>query len=665
MQPVFKSAATLAVALSVAGLGTLSAQAGGKSPPAAYDVTLENVTYDIYGVKLTYPKIDIKGSNIPKADLEKMLAAGTASPDRLKAMQAFTAGSAEIPTTNLSFEAGTLKVSASCTGEKLEKIAAGKVGKYSFSGCSGQVLDKDKTLATFTVGLKSGGVNDYNFVHAYRLWVDKAGPEDKDAVALTGPGTAEGLTFAITAPGFEAKGEYAKMTATEGTKIKLLSRPLKDVVAQVTTLISESANKSDPDAPKGPTVQQVDQIKQIGMIAVELFENLQPGAATIENYTLSETITDPKLGSPFSFSAKAAKIETKGFDQQGTDITFNGGKITGKLGSYSWKGFSFGPIVGEAKKLLSLPSEQLVSEISKTNRMSGLSGISRAVLSIYANIGTVSLNDLEVNAKGITKAVAMAHDEDEEEGDDEAPATPAPAQPATPETVDFTVKLKNFTWKMEKPFNAIPTTFRFSFDNLQIPAIVFTLDGKASSLKTYKTLQSVGLDTVNMSHVIDLGWNKDAKELNLEIGGADAGLGSVSLKGTLGNFTETMFSWDQKAIQMAAIGLTAKNVSLHTEDKGGLDKLLKITAAEQGQSPEQLKAMVPMMAAMIPEPLASMSSVQTIKKALLDYWANPGKLDIAIKAKNGVGLGLADLFAASQDPTSLDSKIDVTATATK
>lgn len=674
MKPTFRSAARLALALSLVGFGTMAATAGGKSPPTAYDVTLENISYDLYGLKLSYPKIDIKGANIPKAEIEKMLAADTPQADRLKALKGFTANSVDIPATNLSFERGTVKASLACTGEKMEKITDGKIGKYSLTGCTGQAERDGKSLANLNLGIKSGATNNYNFVHIYRLWTEKAGPEDKDAVALSSGGTFEGVTYSFTAPTMNMQGEYGKLTETEAAKVKLLSRPLKDAVEQVAGLVANMAK--DPSA-KRPSAQEVEQIKQAGLLAIEFFENTQLGSSTVENYSFTQTVHEPKMESPMTIGAKVGKMETTGFNQKASDISFNGGKVTGKLGSFTINGFSLAPFAAEAKKLLSLPTEQFIAlfpapkkaedealpepfkERPDTAKLEAL--IKRLGLSVYANLGTFTARDLEVNAVGIDKSATLAIDDEDESDDAEAPQAPA-----TPEMVDVKITLKDFTFRLEKPVNAIPSSFRLSYDNLNFPTFVLGLSGKASDVKLAEQLKASGYNNLDLSHAIDLTWNKDTNELAVnEISAGETATGSALLKGTIGNFTESMFTIDTTAMALTALGLTVKDASLQVDDKGGFDRLLKLAAEEKGATPEQLKAMVPLMAEMIPEPFASMSSVKTLKSALLKFWQNPGKLDITVKAKNGTGLGFADFMAASQDPASIDAKIEVDATATK
>lgn len=661
-QPIFKSAATFVLALLFAGSITATALAGGKSPPPTYDVTFDNLAGEFFSLKVSVPKIEVKGSNIPKADIEKMFAKNAPFADRLKALTAFTAGSVDMPVMTFSLDIAPVKIEGSYKDAKLEKIADGKIGKFSSSGMDASYTIGDMLNAKAVA--KGSVYNDVNIVHLYRLWEDKASPEDKEAVALMGASTLDGLTIDMkmsepepgesgTRPGFSAHAEYGRITSPDGAKMKLLSRPMKETFDEIVTTARILGPSLEKELANDPA--RIEQLKKLGLNVIELIENYESNSSTMESVSFTETINDPKIGQPIVMTGKIEKTEVTPTSYLVSGISFGGNEVTGKIGSLSAKNFSLTPFLASAKALLSGPTEEAFDKKK----------LAQLYLSIYSNLGTISIDDVEVNVPGskIASPIVNRNDEDDE-NDEGTPEAQAPAPSPMPETLSFNVR--NFTLRLEKPFNGFPTSSRLALQGFQMPTIVMLANGKADSLKTYTALKDVGIETLDASFAIDSSWNRDSKEMSInEISGSEASFGSVLFKGTIGNFTENLFTLDSNVAAMASLGLLAKDVSLHVEDKGGLDRALELAAREQGMTAEQLKASVPLMLAMIPEPFASMSSISTIKQALLQYWENPGKLDIAIKAKNGPGLGIADFMAASKDPASIEAKIDVMATATK
>lgn len=636
-QRAFRGIAAFALALPLAGLWVLSAQAGAKSPPPVYDVTFENVSTEILSAKVRLPKVEIKGSNIAKADIEKLFSSDAATPFAER-MKTFSAASVAIPAIEIEFEFGPAKGAVSYQGITLEGINSGRISKSAITGTTGQYAVKGIASIDFTV--KPMVIADLDIAHAARVWSDKAGPDDKEMKALWGAGSIDVISMRSTGPTGNSTAQYGKITIVSGPKMRPLSRPLKDISGDATTLIQTFFDKGVEL--RSATAEQLKKAQATLSGIVEFAENYQPDSYILDGYKAEDTIDNL-----IKVTMDIARLETgpKGLKLDGIAVSALDSNV--RVGGFSLEGFSLEPTIAAAKVFLAKPIE---SYSEKDFQMLGLK--------LQPNWGTFNFRDIDVDMKIPKTDDAVSDDEDDEDSDDSEPA-PAPEQPAAQMQ---NVKVKDATLRLEKPFNGIPTVLRVAISNLQAPVGMIFTKNDAKTRELLSLLQSIGYSDTNLSNAVDLSWNKDTNELAInEIRYADETLGSILMSGTVGNFTSDMFSGNTSLIQASAIGLLVKNVSLRIEDKGFLDRIAKIKADELGLTPEQWKASLSQVLTLIPPDLAELASVQTLKKVLLDFWNKPGVLDVSIRAKNGAGLGLADFIAITQAPASLDPKIEVKA----
>lgn len=641
-QRVVQGIAALALALPLVGFSTLSAQAGAKSPPPAYDVTFENISTEFLSVKLRLPKIEIKGSNIAKADIEKLFSqdATTSFAERLKP---FTAATITIPAADFEFKFGPIDGKGSYQGIVFENIAGGLIGKTAVASISAQYSVKDVLEAT--VIAKPMVFNEFNLAHLLHVWNDKAGADEKDLKPLWGTGSIDGLSIKTTAPTGNGTAEYGKLTILSGPKVRALSRPLKEIVNDGVNLALTLANKgaaSDP-AIRG---EQLNKLHATLSGAVEFAENYVPDSYTIDAYKAEEMVANL-----IKVTVEIAHLQAGSGHIQLDNITFSALDNKVKIGKASLEGFSLEPTIAAAKVFLAKPIDSFDEK-----------ELSMLAQRLQPNWGTFNFRDIDVDVT-VPKS-ALADEEDDEDSDDEEDteeATPAPEQPAA-QNQNIKFKIKDVTVKAEKPFNGIPTAFRLAISNFQSPVAQLTTRSDARTQELLKQLAALGYVDANLTYVVDLSWDKSANELAInEVRIADETLGSFVLGGTIGNFTEDMFSGKTALIQATAIGLLAKNVSLHVEDRGLLDRFAKLKADELGMTVEQWKSSFAQMLMLIPPDIAELNSVKTLKTALLNFWNKPGTLDVAVKAKNGAGLGLADFIAISQAPASIEPKIELKA----
>jgi hypothetical protein len=137
-------------------------------------------------------------------------------------------------------------------------------------------------------------------------------------------------------------------------------------------------------------------------------------------------------------------------------------------------------------------------------------------------------------------------------------------------------------------------------------------------------------------------------------------MGLVSLRGVLGSVTKDVFSTDSAIAMVALVGATAKNVDLTVENGGLFDRYLAQESKKQKKTPEALRREFGTMAAVgIPALLGSSQQAKSIGQAVGRFIAKPGRLVISAKAKNGVGLGFADVMTLGE-PAEILNLVDVT-----
>lgn len=641
-QRAFRSLAAFALALPLAGFWALSAQAGAKSPPPTYDVTFDNVSTEFLSAKVRLPKVEIKGSNIAKADIEKLFSSEAATPfgDRVKT---FSAASVTIPAIEIEFAFGPVQGKVSYQGIVVEGINGGRIARTAVASTTAQISVKD--ISSADIIAKPMILNDLDLAQAFRIWSDKAGPDDGDLKGLWGSGSMDGFSMRSTSPTGAGTAEYGKVTIISGPKVRPLSRPMKEIFNDAVALVQAFSDKSvNPDP--ATKAEQLRKLQTTLSGVVEFAENYQPDSYTLDGYKAEELVANL-----IKVTVNIARMEAgpKGLKLDGIAISGLDGNIG--IGGFSLDGFSLEPTIAAAKVFLAKPLESYTE-----------SDFQMLARKLQPNWGTFNFRDVDIDVTVPKGATDTDKDEEEEESEEATPA-PAPEQPAAQmENIKF--RVGDVTLKLEKPFNGIPTALRIAISNLQVPVSMILIKDDTWTRQLPQQLQAIGYSDANLSYAVDMSWNRDANELTInEIKFGDETLGSFVLGGTIGNFTPDMFSGNLNLIQASAISLLAKNVSLRVEDKGVLDRVAKIKAGELGLTPEQWKASLSQMMMLIPPDLTELNSVRVLTKAILDFWNKPGTLDISVRAKNGAGLGLADFIALTQVPTSIDPKIEVKAEA--
>lgn len=222
----------------------------------------------------------------------------------------------------------------------------------------------------------------------------------------------------------------------------------------------------------------------------------------------------------------------------------------------------------------------------------------------------------------------------------------------------YRVGLKNFEFAAEKPLNGIPTSLRVTLDNMTFPV-------PADAGEDFvKDLAALGYRSADLSSNLSLLWNEAGGELALrDFSLRGAAMGAVSLRGTFGNVSRDLFDPDTAIATVALVGATLRNVDITVENAGLAEKLLAQQAAGQKRTPEELRREYGMTAAVgIPALLGNSPQAKALGSAVARFIARPNRLAVSARARDGVGLGAADV-ALIGDPNALLGKIEVIAKA--
>ena len=208
----------------------------------------------------------------------------------------------------------------------------------------------------------------------------------------------------------------------------------------------------------------------------------------------------------------------------------------------------------------------------------------------------------------------------------------------------------------DKPVNGVPTNLRFGVDG-----VAFTVPPGAKQ-DGLRELSELGYTKADVSGLIAASWNEASNELVVrEVSMRGSDMGSVTLRGTLGNISKDVFSPDVTVAIVSLIGATAKTVDLAIENTGLVEKVMAQQAQQQKKSLEDLRREYGMAAAVgIPALLGNTASAKTLGQAIARFITKPGRLAITAKAKDSGGLGVAD-FASIGEPATILEKVDITA----
>jgi len=274
------------------------------------------------------------------------------------------------------------------------------------------------------------------------------------------------------------------------------------------------------------------------------------------------------------------------------------------------EGFSFAPVIEGLRDLADDPQDELSPD---------------AMQRLVPVFGTFTMNGLE------------------------ASIPPEPGSPAIEAT------LGRLLIVADEPFTGLPTNMRFALDNLLIDLPPGTGEDSVEQLR------ALGYERLDISTNIAAHWNETAREVvvsDISFTGED--MGSISLRGVIGNIGEEAFSGDETTRLMAMMGATSKNAQLMIEDRGIAERLLAMQAAMMGTDPaaarQQLGALTQLM---LPEMLGGTPEARQLANELSRFVQDPGELEISIVSRRPDGVPLLEITTAPA-PAAVLEQFDVT-----
>lgn len=218
--------------------------------------------------------------------------------------------------------------------------------------------------------------------------------------------------------------------------------------------------------------------------------------------------------------------------------------------------------------------------------------------------------------------------------------------------------VKDIEVTADKPLNGIPTNLRLAVDHL-----TFTVPS-GSTEEGLKDLAAMGYGAVDLSWTTAASWTEPGNELVIrEVSMRGSDMGSLMLRGVLGNVSRDVFHPDSAVALVALIGATAKNLDVTVVNQGLFERVIAREAKNDRAAGEKLRREYGMAAAVaVPTMLGNSAQAKTIGQAVARFIAKPGRLTLSARTKEAGGLGVADLALLDQPAAILD-RLDITATA--
>ncbi|AWI61293.1 hypothetical protein [Sinorhizobium fredii] len=605
--------------------------------------------------KISVPHARVEDANLDPATLTELIDGKSAAP-LSKRIDRFAAKRVSAPEVALTQAVAGSEQKTVYKNVNLTEIANGRVARYSADGASfefamdipdGAGGTKQERM-TGSIGAMTG--QDFDAAYMARLYTEKAGPDDKEARPLYGPLSAKAIAFSNS----EARFAYDEMRSS-GFSMRMPAEPLLETLEKLTSVANPQ--ELGPEERRAFFARLLSLADMIGkgdmeMLGLKIDAPAKNGEAEGDKIKLA-------------VDRMALHLDGRTLDAALNGLSMGEGGDYVKISEASMTGFSWNSTLEAMKTMAGLDEQQLetfpfttlLPEFG-TFRVAGIdvdlpnpeTGADSADAEGYAD-GTDETDALA--AEGL-----MPDAEQTDETDQQAvTSAEKPAATAVPERIRFT--LKNYELALTKPFHGIPTDIRFSYEDLSVPVPADAQD------ETSVQLRNLGFEELVVSSNIQAAWDEPNQTLaikDISVSGKD--VGGLSLSGLMGGVTKDFFSGDTAMAQVALLGLTAREMNLKIEDKGGMAKGIKFYADQNGMTEDQARGMLTMMAAAVLQQLAAdQPKLQGPVDALSRFIAKPGTFTLAVRSKAETGIGAFDLIAASENPVLLLDKVDLEATA--
>ncbi len=533
-----------------------------------------------------------------------------------------------------------------------EDIANGRIARSSASGATIEfgvdVPDGNGGKKRLAGSIGTMTAQDIDAAYLARLYTEKAGPDDKEAKPVYGPISVKDIAFADG----EASFGYDEMRSN-GISMRMPAEPLLEILEE---LQSVSTPGAFPPAELQAYFKRI--LSIVDMTAKADFEVL--------GMKIDAPAKSGKDGERIKLAIDRLALQVDGRKLDGAlhGLSIGEGANYFKLADASISGFSWDSTLEGLRKFAALDEQQqelfpfttLLPEFG-TIRLAGLDA-DLPNSNRDADATDVEGSDDEQSAAG--EADVPAGDASSNPSDGSADAANEPtAEPSAsaPERIRFA--LKDYEVALTKPRNGIPTDVRVRYQDLTFPIPENMQD------EPFAQLRQLGFNEVVLSSSLEAAWDESNQNLvinDISMSGRD--IGSISLSGLMGGFSDAFFSGDPAKAQVALFGLTAREARLKIEDHGIIAKGIKAYAEQNGMTENEVRGMLTMTAtALLQQFAADEPRLQNVVDAVSRFIAKPGTFTLTAKSKASTGVGAFEFVAASQNPVLLLDRVDLEATA--
>ncbi|AIK43661.1 MULTISPECIES: hypothetical protein [Brucella/Ochrobactrum group] len=578
---------------------------------------------EIGNYKVSIPSVAIEDANFDTAMLKDTFGnSGLTLPERVGRFSAkrLTAQEIKVVQTVANNEQNIVYKDVA-----LEDINLGKVARYTAGGTifdftiqvPGEDGEKVTDKMTGTMGAAEG--KDIDGVFLARLYTEKAGPDDKEAKPVYGPFSAKNIVMKTK----DANFSYDEIRSN-GFTARMPAVPFTETLEKLQSL--ENADELSQE-----------ETRELILQLSSLFDTI--GKGDVEMLGMKIEPTDSSKGKG-SIERVAVAFDNQKMDATIKGLAFSEGQDYMKMEEASLKGFSWATSVEALKKFAALNEDEVENFPFTT---------------MLPEFGTLRVVGIDADLPYEKSEDVDAGEENADEG--EQAATEESSVPSLPERIQFA--MKNYEVALNKPYNGIPTDVRVAYEDMSIKVPTQADD------EFYQQLRKLGYDSLTMSSNFEASWDEANQDLiikDISISGKD--MGSVSMSGLMGGLTKEFFSGDKVMMQVALLGLKAKQVNLKVEEKGIIANAIKIYAEEKDMSEDEVRGTMSLMAAAALQELAAeQPQLQDVATAFSTFLAKPNIFELTVKSKAEKGIGALEMVAASQDPTLLLDKVDIEAKA--
>nr|WP_234902567.1 hypothetical protein [Agrobacterium larrymoorei] len=495
----------------------------------------------------------------------------------------------------------------------LANVAGGQIANYSADGANQDIQinlpDSTGSIKERTMVVSTGAIagKDFDAALLVRLYTDKAGPEDTEPRPLYGPLSVSKISFS------DGNGKFSfDEIRSDGFSVRMPAVPLLETLNALSAVKNtDQLSPKDSQALITQTLAIFDMIGKSNMQLLGFKADAPDGTDSSGAKRITANIERMEM------QMDRRKVD---FGVYGISIANGDDRID--VAEASLDGFDWGATMDTLSELVALDEAQIAT--FPFNKM-------------IPELGRLRVGGINVDVA--------------------PPENPDTETDGVAERVKFT--LRNFEMGLTKPFNGIPTDIEIRQDDLSLPV------PETSSEEMFVEARKLGLENITLSYAMSAGWDQANDNLNIrEISLSSKGFGSVNLTGLISGFTEEFFAFDVNRAQAALFGLAGREVKLTITDEGLMDKAIRIYAAENNMTEDQVRGTLTFAASMVLQQVAAAQpKLQEAVNAVGSFINTPGVLTVSVKSTGQNGLGVFDLVAASQDPMLLLDKVDIQAVA--